>query len=238
MSDLKNVPQFELLSNKKEKALYLFNLSQKFTEQELLGHFNLTSKQYRNFIYIAKKLLKINTPRVKDITKITDGYVNINSFKTTREKGLFILDLRKKFMPRDIRSFLGINQTQYQSYINSLREKKPKSYLKVLETRIKNFQTKAQFSEVITIEQFINKFGENPVCYLTGKVLDIKDPKSYVLDHFVPVSKNGSGDIDNLKPCDPLANIMKWNIEYEEFVMLCKNIWEYAKNKADETPAK
>ena len=228
MSDLKDIPQFDLLSNKKEKALYLFDLSQRFTEEELSKHFNLTLNEYKLCIYRAKKLLKIPTPRIKEINKITDGYIDINSLKTTNEKGLYILGLRKKFAPRDIMSFLGISRTQYQTYINSLRDKKPKSYLKVLEARIKNFQTKAPFSQVITIEKFINKFGENPVCYLTGKILNIRDPNSYVLDHFIPASKNGSGDIDNLRPCDPLANTMKWDTEYEQFIKLCKHIWEYA----------
>jgi hypothetical protein len=234
MSDLLNVPQFDIYSNRKEKGMYLLKLSERYSENELMKHFDLTPYQYNSYLLKARKSLGLFVSqkqkqsakyKSKNFRKI-ENLKDISSL-TRKEQGLYIQELRKTYKPNEILFNLNLTRAQYSSLLVSLKPKKSKSYLKVLEIRIKNFQTKAPFSQVITVEEFINKFGNNPICYLTGKILDITKPESYVLDHLVPVSKDGSGDIENMKPCDPLANTMKWNTEYEDFIKLCKQIVEY-----------
>jgi len=75
-----------------------------------------------------------------------------------------------------------------------------------------------------TVDDVINKFGENPVCYLTGDPINIYEPRKYQFDHIIPVSKGGDNSIDNLGLCTKEANIAKSNLSLSEFVALCKKV--------------
>lgn len=90
----------------------------------------------------------------------------------------------------------------------------------------KDFKT--QDSVKISLNQVLEKFGENPKCYLTGRKIDWNDKKSYSFDHIIPVSKGGLGSIDNLGLCCPEANRAKSNLLFEEFLELCKEVLENA----------
>lgn len=67
--------------------------------------------------------------------------------------------------------------------------------------------------------------GTKVKCYLTGKEIDItKD--SYQLDHITPVSKGGTGEINNMGICIPEANQSKSDMLIEEYLDLCKSVLE------------
>ena len=72
---------------------------------------------------------------------------------------------------------------------------------------------------------------ENPVCYLTGEYIDLKDPKSYSIDHIVPISKGGINDISNLGLSTRWANLCKSGLTYEEFLDLCKKVLKKSNEK-------
>jgi hypothetical protein len=242
------IKPFPLLSNRTEKAAILYELSKGHSIEFLMGFYELTRQQYLAYLHEYRKanglVHKRRRPPAKGHKKIPkplkrpseESFLGrFNKLETRKEKGLFLLELRKTNSPRDILLDLDLTRSQYSSFLASLKEKRPMHFLKVLEARIKNFQSKAPITQTVTTEEFINLFGETPICYLTGKVLNIREPKSYVLDHFVPASKGGSGDLENMKPCDPLANIMKWNTRYEDFIKLCKVIYDNAdKMKTDD----
>lgn len=79
-------------------------------------------------------------------------------------------------------------------------------------------------TNMITLEQVISKFGENPLCYLTGEQINIYNPKSYQFDHKIPVSKGGANSLDNMGIATSLANRAKSDMTPQEFINLCKSV--------------
>jgi 5-methylcytosine-specific restriction endonuclease McrA len=79
----------------------------------------------------------------------------------------------------------------------------------------------------VTFEEVLAKFGENPKCYLTGDSIDIHDTKSYHFDHIVPISRYGSGRIENMQITTAEANYAKGSMSLEEFRILCAKVANY-----------
>lgn len=75
-----------------------------------------------------------------------------------------------------------------------------------------------------TVEDVINKFTENPKCYLTGEKIDIYKPRTYHFDHIIPVSRGGTCTIDNLGICTKQANMAKSDMTLQEFYRLCQAV--------------
>ena len=99
---------------------------------------------------------------------------------------------------------------------------------KLLTDKILNFhqnrKTKEYNMSTFTVEDVINKFGENPRCYLTGINIDINQPRTYQFDHIIPVSRGGDNSLDNLGICTKQANLAKSNMMYDEFIDFCKKV--------------
>jgi len=91
-----------------------------------------------------------------------------------------------------------------------------------LKQRIIIFQKKSKQKINFTYLDVLNKFGENTVCYLTGKPINLLDSKTYSFDHFIPLAKGGSSNLDNLRICTPDINRMKTDLLYDDFINLCK----------------
>ena len=78
-----------------------------------------------------------------------------------------------------------------------------------------------------TIDDVISKFGLNPRCYITGRLIDINKPKTYNFDHKIPTSRGGNNNIDNLGICTILANQAKFNMTPDELFNFCREVLEY-----------
>lgn len=101
-----------------------------------------------------------------------------------------------------------------------------KIYMKIL--RFQNDNRKVHMSlKEFTVDDIINKFGENPKCYLTGEDIDIYKPNTYHFDHIIPRSKGGPSTIDNLGICTKQANQAKTNMTPDELIQFCKNVLSY-----------
>ena len=97
--------------------------------------------------------------------------------------------------------------------------------------RVRDFQrnrTNGKFSEGrtydITIEDVLNKIGENPKCYLTGREIDIFKTSDYHLDHIHPVKKGGDSSLENLEIACKDANFAKRDLLLEDFIQLCQDV--------------
>ncbi len=80
---------------------------------------------------------------------------------------------------------------------------------------------------VFKVSDVLDKFGENPKCYLTGRPIDWNDPKSYSFDHVVAASRGGSNSLENLQLVCPEVNCAKSDLSVEEFIGFCKEVLEY-----------
>lgn len=87
-------------------------------------------------------------------------------------------------------------------------------------------------------EDVLLRLLENPVCYLTGKVIDLKDPTSYELDHIVPKSRGGDSSLENLGFTTKIANRSKNNLLLAEFIQLCRDVLEHNGYKVEKLETK
>lgn len=100
-----------------------------------------------------------------------------------------------------------------------------------LKKRIYRFCGKGGVRSNIAIEDFIKKFGENPVCYISGEPLDLNNLDSLVMDHIVPKCQGGSNELSNLGLCTKQANLCKAWYTFDEFLMFCQKVLEYNKKR-------
>ena len=78
-----------------------------------------------------------------------------------------------------------------------------------------------------TVNDILNKFGNEPCCYLTGDKIDLNKPATYQFDHRIPVSQGGDNSLSNLELTCKSANIIKSNLLENELIILCKKILKH-----------
>lgn len=86
-------------------------------------------------------------------------------------------------------------------------------------------------SKNFSTQDVLNKFGENPTCYLTGTPIDLNKPETYHFDHIVPASKGGTNDLSNLEICLKEANNAKNDLSLDELYDLCEAILNHRNKK-------
>ena len=74
------------------------------------------------------------------------------------------------------------------------------------------------------MQELVDKIESNPVCYLTGRSIDLQDPSSYSLDHIIPRSKGGENTLENCRLACHDANQAKYDMDLEDFIELCKDV--------------
>lgn len=97
---------------------------------------------------------------------------------------------------------------------------------KLIKQKILNF---CEDQMKFTIEQLLEKIGDEPKCYISGESINLLDSKSWSLDHIIPKSKGGDNSINNCGITTRQVNTMKSDIMYEDFIKICEKITEYNK---------
>jgi len=82
-------------------------------------------------------------------------------------------------------------------------------------------------NKTFTYKDVLEKFGELTICYLTGREIDLKEPKTYNFDHITPVAKGGKNMLNNLGITCKEANQAKSDLTVDELLKLCKEILEH-----------
>lgn len=77
---------------------------------------------------------------------------------------------------------------------------------------------------MFNMQELVDKIESNPVCYLTGRSIDLQDPSSYSLDHIIPRSKGGENTLENCGLACHDANQAKYDMDLEDFIELCKDV--------------
>ena len=78
-----------------------------------------------------------------------------------------------------------------------------------------------------TYKDVLAKFGDAPVCYLTGVAVDWQRPETFVFDHVVPATRGGENCLENLGLLSPLANKMKSDLTVQEFLTVCQQVLQH-----------
>ena len=122
-----------------------------------------------------------------------------------------------------------------RSYSGTETYTEDRHFLKILNIKIRFFSMNRKTKktkQLFKAQDLINKLGENPVCYLTGRPINLEDGRSYHLDHIVPISKGGDNSLDNCGITCKEANQSKHSLTKDEFIRLCQDVLNnHAKNK-------
>lgn len=86
-------------------------------------------------------------------------------------------------------------------------------------------------NKIISTKQIKDYLGEKPVCYLTGKKINIYLPSTYSFDHIIPLAAGGSNKLGNLGVCSMNANKAKADMLHKDFIKMCKIIVRYHNGK-------
>lgn len=131
---------------------------------------------------------------------------------------------------KHIKSFIRTTALRKNRFISSNKQTKL-----ILINKIQSFHNPKRKGKgitvynkpIFTLEDIINKFGNNPICYLTGQPIDINKPTTFSFDHIIPASRGGTSTLDNLGICTRKANMSKTDMTPDEYINLCKLVLEH-----------
>lgn len=126
-----------------------------------------------------------------------------------------------------------LNNFIFRNYQSKYSFRQQQSNKRLILAKIYRFQKLSgdKSMTLFTIEDIINKFGEKPKCYLTGKEINIYQPRTYNFDHIIPASRGGDNSLDNLGICTKEANQAKHNMTPDEFINFCRKVVNYHDSK-------
>ncbi len=164
--------------------------------------------------------------QIKSELGCSTGTISYHLKPEQKEKTLARQRKRRKVVhPYKIKLERFINPTKKPT-----TNKQTHKWKSLIRDKIKRFSTTKGIKQVelkFTTEDIINKFGENPKCYITGDDIDIYSPRTYNFDHIIPRSRGGDNTIDNLGICTKQANQAKHDMTPEELIEFCKKVLEH-----------
>lgn len=199
-----------------------------------------SKKRSKKTYHSKDKSIKIKKPKIKT------EQVRIEITKTKIEKELEILIKRienddtlkicneqssrllrsEGFSVGAISSFFGVKREKIYS-LSKLKKPiltKFQKFIYSTKAKVSSFQRRGKVKNPFSYEDVLDYLFTNPFCYLSGEPIDVYSTKDWSLDHFIPVSKGGSSDFDNLRICKTKYNYMKYNFLFDEFLEYCKKI--------------
>ncbi len=120
------------------------------------------------------------------------------------------------------------------------KTKKAKSYYgKKINSATRDFQRRESYGghglsnskdHSFSVNDVIEKFGEDTICYLSGEKINLIKDNHYCCDHKIPATRGGSNNIDNLGILHKVVNKMKSDLTIDEFIFWCRKICKYQKS--------
>lgn len=152
-----------------------------------------------------------------------------------------ILKLRKEGKSyREINKILGCSKGTIAYHCGKGQKEKTKIRRKTNSTSIKHklngkidcflsrgLGPKGVFTYIKRTEdnkKYYDKIINNPICYLTGRKINLSESKSYQLDHIIPTCKGGDNSLENMGLTCKEANEAKSGLLKDDFIKLCKEI--------------
>ena len=133
----------------------------------------------------------------------------LNRNKKTTSKPEFVL--QKKLYEFRYKDTLG------KQVLSKVRDFQRREGSKLSSTQKINF----------SFDDFLNKIGDNPTCYLSGESINLYESKSYNIDHIIPASKGGENTLENAGLISASINKMKSDNTVDEFLKKCIQVLEY-----------
>ena len=137
----------------------------------------------------------------------------------------------KNVLTKKIENFRGNRDNYKNKPIYISKPSKEKDIITILKNKIVRFHRDKKHWKYPPMtfkpQDLLNKIGNNPSCYLTGRPIDLMDGKSYHLDHIVPKNKGGQNSLDNCNIACKDANQAKGNLLYDEFIILCEEVLRF-----------
>ena len=104
--------------------------------------------------------------------------------------------------------------------------------LKLFRTRSDDFQRReasniGKRNIIFSYKDVLDRIGENPTCYLTGRPINLKESRSFSFDHIIPASKGGTNELENLGLTCRDANQAKADMMLDEFLIMCEDILKH-----------
>lgn len=93
-------------------------------------------------------------------------------------------------------------------------------------------------SQPYTCKDVVEKIGLKPICYLTGRKINLNKPSQYSLDHIIPTAKGGSNDLNNLGITCIEVNHAKGSLSLKEFYSLCEEVLAWRNKQARRNKAR
>ena len=121
--------------------------------------------------------------------------------------------------------------------VNRFKSRCSKEAWRTFRTKIKGFKKRYKgvgkartdwrvhnVSTPYTCRDVVDKIGHKPICYLTGRKINLNQPSAYSLDHIIPIAQGGSNDLNNLGITCLEVNHAKGSLSLDEFYSLCEEV--------------
>jgi HNH endonuclease len=152
-----------------------------------------------------------------------EGQKEKTRFRTTKRRGNPLVGKIQFFCEKS-------KPTGYLQKISTITDK---AISKKLNGKVMRFSCskKGEYNTMFKVKDLVEKIGDDPTCYLTGRKIDLNHSRSYNLDHVVPKSRGGDDSLGNCQIACREANFAKGDLSYDEFIQLCKEVLEHHENK-------
>ena len=172
--------------------------------------------------------------KIADLLNCSKGTISYHCGEGQKNK-VKLRQLKNRKLKSPLYNKINTFKYKNKKYFNS-SSKNQKSVLEILKLKIVSFHRKYEGRKLIereklmfTEKQLLKKIGKKPICYLTGKPIDLLDSRSYQLDHIIPRSKGGKNTLDNCEIACKAANYAKGDLMLNEFFELCKSVLKHNK---------
>lgn len=166
-----------------------------------------------NIDKMKEEILKLRTEgktydEIVEIIGCSKGTVSYHCGQGQKEKA-------KKRLQKNRKNKYTIITKKIDSFINR----------KITDFKIRNKNRQIEKESFNRKDGYL-KVVENPICYLTGREINLELSKGYQLDHIIPVKKGGENTLENMALACKEANEAKRDLLLEDFIELCKEVCE------------
>jgi 5-methylcytosine-specific restriction endonuclease McrA len=161
--------------------------------------------------------------KIQKIVGCSKSTISFHCGKGQKKKNLIRLQKRRSISV--LRNKIETFRCKYKQEI--IYNKDDRDVRKILQIKLRFFSMNRKTKKVkqkFSLQDLIDKIGDNPTCYLTGRTIDLTDGRSYHLDHIIPLSKGGDNSLDNCNIACKEANQAKNNLSKDGFIKLCQEV--------------